>query len=394
MPGWETKTLAQLGDVSRGRSRHRPRNDPALYGGDIPFVQTGDVKSAVLHLTAFKQTYNEVGLAQSRLWPAGTVCLTIAANIAETAVLGIPACFPDSVVGVTVNESEADRYFVKYLVDFMRRAMTSVARGATQDNLSLAKLLEFEFSCPPLETQRKIAGVLRSLDGFIEAALQERDAVHAWLDHHFEATFSPDGEGDALVKYVDFVRGVEPGSAAYLDSKDESTTPFVRVADMVSVDLPDTFVSTSLLRDAVAQPGDILVSFDGTPGRVRMGLEGGFSSGIRRLDLTHTHVKPAFLYCLMRSSEIQKVIAAHSTGTTILHASSAVPELRLPASATISAVESFERTAWPLLERHLMRLDQVRAVGAMRDLLLPKLVSGDIDLSIPNVGSLAEMVEM
>ena len=93
MNKWKTKTyrLNEIGNVSRGRSRHRPRDDESLYGGKYPFIQTGDIKSANFRLTEFSQTYNEKGLAQSKLWNAGTLCITIAANIAETAILGIDA---------------------------------------------------------------------------------------------------------------------------------------------------------------------------------------------------------------------------------------------------------------------------------------------------------------
>lgn len=391
MPTWEVRTLAQLGDVSRGRSRHRPRNDPALYGGDFPFVQTGDVKAAVLHLRTYKQTYNETGLGQSRLWPIGTVCLTIAANIAETAVLAIPACFPDSVVGITVDESEADRYYVKYLVDFMRREMISVARGATQDNLSLSKLLEFRFRCPPLDTQRRIAGVLRSIDEFIEAALAESDVLHGWLDHHFEMSFPGGGDHQGrLDDHVTFVRGVEPGGHAYLDSAGDSAVPFARVADLVDIDLPETFVSEVLLGTAVADLADILVSFDGTPGRVRVGHIGGFSSGIRRLDPTSDWITPGFLYCLMRSREIRSVILAHSTGTTILHASSAIPELMVPSGATPETVRQFEPIASELLRRYVIRVQQVRVAASIRDVLLPKLLPGAIDVSQLDLDDLTE----
>ena len=89
------KKLNELGLVRRGKSKHRPRNEPSLYGGQYPFVQTGDVKAADLYLSDYTQTYNEKGLAQSRLWDPGTLCITIAANIAETAILAIKACFPE-----------------------------------------------------------------------------------------------------------------------------------------------------------------------------------------------------------------------------------------------------------------------------------------------------------
>ena len=56
---WEYKTLDELGSISRGRSKHRPRNDETLFGGKFPFVQTADVKKANLYLTDYEGTYNE-----------------------------------------------------------------------------------------------------------------------------------------------------------------------------------------------------------------------------------------------------------------------------------------------------------------------------------------------
>ena len=135
-------TLDSLGTVSRGRSRHRPRDAPFLYGGPYPFVQTGDVKKAGLYLREFGQTYSEAGLAQSKLWPVGTLCITIAANIADTAILDIEACFPDSVIGFVADQKKADPRFMKYLFDAVLKArFQSFTQGAAQDNLSQAKLL-------------------------------------------------------------------------------------------------------------------------------------------------------------------------------------------------------------------------------------------------------------
>ena len=109
----DPQRLDQLGSVARGKSRHRPRNDPSLYGGRWPFFQTGDVKAADLYLSKFTQTYSDIGLAQSKLWPAGTLCITIAANIADTAILGIPGCFPDSVVGFISDPAKSDVRYIK-----------------------------------------------------------------------------------------------------------------------------------------------------------------------------------------------------------------------------------------------------------------------------------------
>ena len=162
-------TLDQLGTVSRGRSRHRPRNAASLYGGAYPFVQTGDVKRSGLYLKVFEQTYSEEGLAQSKLWPVGTLCITIAANIAETSILDIEACFPDSVIGFNAYPDKADVRFVKYLFDAtLKMRFQLFTQGAAQDNLSQEKLLSIKFLVPEPAVQKNIADILSSYDDLIE----------------------------------------------------------------------------------------------------------------------------------------------------------------------------------------------------------------------------------
>lgn len=166
---WTPKRLDELGSVSRGRSRHRPRDSAHLYGGPHPFIQTGDVKHAGLYITGFSQTYTEAGLQQSKLWPAGTLCITIAANIADTSILGIDACFPDSVIGFIADPKQSDTRFVKYLFDATIKARArQFSQGATQDNLSQEKLLSLEFDVPPVAEQSRIADILSAYDDLIE----------------------------------------------------------------------------------------------------------------------------------------------------------------------------------------------------------------------------------
>lgn len=165
---WEPRKLDSLGFVGRGKSKHRPRNAPFLYDGPYPFVQTGDIKAADLYLNEYSQTYSEAGLAQSKLWEPGTLCITIAANIAETAILKIKACFPDSIVGFVADQAKCDVRFIKYYIDTIKLQMQNVSRGTTQDNLSVDKLLSFDFLTPPLPTQQKIAAILSAYDDLIE----------------------------------------------------------------------------------------------------------------------------------------------------------------------------------------------------------------------------------
>ena len=165
---WEKKTLDQLGSISRGKSKHRPRNDPKLFGGQYPFIQTADVKNANFYITEYSDTYNEAGLAQSKLWDVGTLCITIAANIADTGILGIPACFPDSVMGFIPYDGISDVRFIKYCFDLLQRDCKQISQGTAQDNLSWQKLSTIEFPAPPIETQHRIANILSAYDDLIE----------------------------------------------------------------------------------------------------------------------------------------------------------------------------------------------------------------------------------
>lgn len=110
---WSTMKLSQLGELNRGVSKHRPRNDPRLLGGAYPLIQTGDVSNSGLYILNYSSTYSELGLEQSRLWKSGTLCITIAANIAHTSILTFDACFPDSVVGFVPNDN-TNSVFVHY----------------------------------------------------------------------------------------------------------------------------------------------------------------------------------------------------------------------------------------------------------------------------------------
>jgi len=169
MKDWKPYKLNELGKVGRGKSKHRPRNEPSLFGGKYPFIQTGDVKSAEFYISDYSQTYSEKGLAQSKLWKKGTLCITIAANIAETAILNIDACFPDSIIGFVADKKKSDVKFIKYHFDLLKLHLQSISQGTTQDNLSQEKLLKFDFTVPiDVKHQQRIASILSAYDDLIE----------------------------------------------------------------------------------------------------------------------------------------------------------------------------------------------------------------------------------
>ncbi|WP_084717785.1 restriction endonuclease subunit S [Streptacidiphilus carbonis] len=184
LKGWPMHPLGDLGSLDRGVSKHRPRNDPKLLGGDHPLIQTGDVASSHGYITDFTSTYSDFGLAQSRLWPTGTLCITIAANIAKTGILKFDACFPDSIVGFSADSSTAE--YVQTWLSFLQKNLERMAPESAQKNINLAILRGLKIPHPGSVLIDRFAARLQeisALKGSQTASLGELDSLFASLQH-------------------------------------------------------------------------------------------------------------------------------------------------------------------------------------------------------------------
>lgn len=224
--GWCWATLPLLGTLDRGRSRHRPRNAQHLYGGPYPFIQTGDIRHANTFIREHKQTYSEAGLDQSRLWPAGTLCITIAANIAETAILGFDSCFPDSVVGFQANQDIASVRYVELYLRTVQARLEELAPATAQKNINLETLALVAIACPPRCEQDKIVeevdyrlSIVDGNESQIEVNLQRAARLRqSILKRTFEGRLVPqdptDEPAEKLLERIRQERAMANGSVA------------------------------------------------------------------------------------------------------------------------------------------------------------------------------------
>lgn len=393
---WKPFKLDELGFVGRGKSRHRPRNESSLYGGKYPFFQTGDIKAANFHLTDYSQTYSDMGLAQSKLWQPGTLCITIAANIAETAILGIPGCFPDSVVGFVANPDKADVRFVKYYMEILKLQMQSASRGTTQDNLSVDKLLTFDFLVPPLPTQRRIASILSAYDELIEnnqrriRILEDmaRSLYREWFVHFrypghesIPLTNSPLGQIPQgwEVRNVKDIANVTYGCALKSQSfnSDGNGLPVVRIRN----------IPTGASETYSAEECD--VKYQISNGHILVGMDGDFhmciwSNGhalqnqrVARFE-SQGEIGNYHLF-LALERPIQEFNMA-IVGTTVAHLGD-MHIKTIPIIWPTSALrERAKETLEPLSEQIIVLKRQTANLRRTRDLLLPRLLSGQVAL--------------
>lgn len=145
-------------DMQRGRFGHRPRNDPKLYGGDYPFIQTGDIVKASQNAgkITYSQTLNELGLKTSRLQTEKAVILTIAANIGDTAILDYPACYPDSLIALTPKSDDLRLEYINIYFKFIKSFLEDLAPQAAQKNINYQQLAPVPIVIPPLAVQDEI----------------------------------------------------------------------------------------------------------------------------------------------------------------------------------------------------------------------------------------------
>ena len=373
---WNYVTLDKLGSVSRGKSKHRPRNDKTLFGGKYPFIQTADVKAAGLYLNEYTKTYSDKGLAQSKLWPAGTLCITIAANIADTTILGIDACFPDSVMGFIPFEDVSNVKFVKYAFDILQRDCKKISQGTAQDNLSWKKLSTIKFPAPDIEIQDKIVSILSVYDDLIEnnqkqIKLLEEAAQRLYKEWFVDLRFPGhedvsvvDGvpEGWKKAKVTDFLE-VKYGK----DHKalTNGNTPVYGSGGVMRYVKPILYSGESVLIPRKGSLNNILL------------VSGDFWTidtmffSIPKLEnvakYTYLFLKGLDMYSFNIGAAVPSMTVKILEGIDILH-------------PTDTVLEQFERITSPIFEMKTILERQIKEAEQARDRLLPKLMTGELEV--------------
>jgi len=418
-PGWSYKKLNELGFVGRGKSKHRPRNEPSLYGGKHPFIQTAEVTASEFYIIKYSQTYSDLGLAQSKLWDKNTLCIVNAGeNTAETAILKFKACFPDSIIGFIANSEKADVRFIKYYLTTIKPQLRSITKGATQDNLSVSKLLLFDILTPPLPTQRKIAAILSAYDDLIENNTRRIEILEEMARSIYREWFvNFRFPGHEQVQMVDSELGlipegwevgklgdvscVIPGYA--FKSKDWQKTgiPVIKIKNINAdntVDLQKTdFVSQSILTPKIKKyllkGGEFLIAMTGATagkvGKLRTKEPMLLNQRVAKIEPLPNY--RSYIWQIISSEEGQNRFFKLADGAAQPNMSGLqIEEVRiiLPSLSLCIDFDSIVNDIYRQIDNFIFRNQTLRQT---RDLLLPRLISGEIDvenLDI-NTGSIA-----
>jgi type I restriction enzyme S subunit len=337
------------------------------------------------------------------MWPVGTLCITIAANICDTAILGIPACFPDSIVGFTAGAGVSDVVFVKYALDYAKQRFAGISRGATQDNLSLEKMLSQRLPVPPLAIQQRIASILGSHDELIEVnrrriailneiaqRLFEEWFVHFRFPGHQDVQLRSAGDlrvprGWGVSRLGDLTAFLSRGIAPRYD---ENATTLVVGQKCIREQRLSLGVARrqnkSVPQEKLVRQGDVLVNSTGVGTLGRAAQVEEVPAGLT-VDSHVTILRPLpeldhdyFGLALLRLEPLFERLGAGATGQTELNRSRVAEVEILVPPADLQT--HFGRHARPLRALAFKLGRQNEHLAQSRDLLLPRLISGELSV--------------
>lgn len=342
----------------------------------VPVVKIANVKSGRIARNGLGFVSPDVATQATRFaLVAGDVVMAMTGYVGELAVVrkeDLPLLLNQRVGKCSPTSADLNKGFMYYALACpdARRQLQGLAQGSAQPNLAARDFGEVEVYLPPIAEQRAIAEVLGAFDDKIAVNGRVATSVREILGARFSSLASRVEWNVPLSEWVVLTKGVEPGRSNC--NENATGSPFIRVGDLGQY---GTTLWTTYPTSSVATEGDVLVAFDGTPGRVATGMSGVFSSGIRRVDIVRESLSPGICLALFDSPEVQQVIRDYSTGTTILHAGASIPHIKVP-SFDSAAFRQLATEADQLFALLLSALRESYLLKQTRDALIPELLSG------------------
>jgi type I restriction enzyme, S subunit len=393
--------LTSIGNLLLGTIDYRGKTPPMSKTG-IPCISAANIKGGVVTIGE-KFVSNET----YALWTTrgfikpGDVLITTEAPVAEVAQLPADRTYliTRRVIALQVNPSEANEKFLKYwlLCRENKKGLELLAHGATVPRIFKEDILECQLVIPPLQTQRKIAAILSAYDDLIENNLRrikilEEIAQNLYLEWFVKFRFP----GHKNVRLVDSPLGRIPQGWESINirsiadttygfafkskqfNSDKNGIPVVRIRDVLAGTSP-IYSPEKAGAKYLVENGDILVGMDG---EFHMGFWiGGPAYLVQRVARFRTkgNVGRHFLFLSLKGPI--KHFNATITGTTVAH----LGDKHIKTIEIVCPPQPLSNQANDILEPFLDQILTLRLKNATlrstRDLFLPKLISGEIDLS-------------
>jgi len=405
--GWRKVRLGEVCKLMSSGGTPSRRNPLFFKNGSFLWVKSQELRDKSIYDTEEKITEEALRKSSAKSYPVNTILLAMyGATVGKLGILKVSSTINQAICGMVVNEQVADYRFLFYLLLFKRGDLIAKAFGAAQQNLNQDLIKNFDILLPPLHIQRRIAAILSAYDDLIEnntrrIKILEEMAQTIYKEWFVKFRFP----GYDKVKLVDSELGPIPEGwevmrlSTLVDpqygytesaSEDEVGPKYVRGTDINKTSyiqwdsVPYCPINEANHTKFKLVVGDILVIRMADPGKggiVEKGIDAVFASYLIRLHIKSNSLSPYYLFYFLLSDRYQDYVTGASTGTTRKSASAGVItdiDIIIPAN---NICEQFEKEISTIRLMLNKLLDKNAILRRTHDLLLPKLISGEVDVT-------------
>lgn len=399
---WPTKELGELTDICRGSSP-RPIADTRYFdGGTVPWVKIADATKSGKFLYETKQHVNDFGASFSRRLPPGTILVAASGTLGYTQILGVEGCAHDGWL-ILQNLRDLDRDFAYYALKTLEQHFFNSGSGAAIQNINTDILRKSEIPHPPLPVQQRIAGILSAYDELIENSQRRikilesmvRALYREWFVHfrfpgheNHPRFASPLGEipqgweAIAFTEIADVLSGGTPktstpeywdGDIPFFTPRDAPDCFYVKDADKHVTEL-----GLSKCASQLYPPDTVFITARGTVGKVALpSVPMAMNQSCYALR-GKSGISQRFLFLMtLQQVEYLKTNTGGATFDTIVVDTFRRMQIAKPPHDLIAA---FTRNVDSVFEQVNTLQRQIQNLRRTRDLLLPRLLSGQINV--------------
>jgi len=409
VPAWSELTIEQC--CTRVTSGGTPRrNNPDFYrGGTVPWVKTGELKDSVIDPSAIEEWITEEAIRDSsaKVLPRDTVLMAMYGDGRTIGSLGLvrsPVSCNQACCAMIPNPDICDAQFLFYAIRYYRDAWIKIAHGGAQRNLSGSIIRQRKIAVPSLPIQKRIASILGAYDDLIEVNRRRITVLEEIARRLFDEWFvrfrfpghescsrieTPDGpmpEGWQVSRIGDLTSFLSRGITPTYDANASSLVINQKCIRNQRLSLTEARTqSKAVPEDKVVLAGDVLVNSTGvgTLGRVAQAEE--VPPGIT-VDSHVTIVRAGaqlnrdfFGLALLRMEPMFERLGAGATGQTELNRGRIADQVLIMPPANLQS--EFGLHARPIRSLAFKLAKQNYALAESRDILLPRLVSGELSIS-------------
>ncbi|MEU4008091.1 restriction endonuclease subunit S [Streptomyces pseudogriseolus] len=366
-----------LSSVARLESGHTPsRQHPEYWGGDVPWIGIKDAtRNHGRTIENTLQTITQAGLNNSsaRLLPAGTVCLSRTASVGYVVTMGVPMATSQDFINWVCGPEISSRY-LHYILLMEQESVRRFAHGTTHQTVYFPEAKAFHVCIPDRAGQERVVAVLGALDDKIAV----NEGIAATADElsgeifRYAMTTSPDRFAECpLSETAQFING-----RAFTKDATGTGRMVIRIAEINSGPGNSTvYNEIEVSDDHLARPGDVLFAWSGSLTVARwFRPEAIINQHIFKCVPKHGNPHWLVSQLVHRKIDDFRAIAADKA-TTMGHIQRRHLDepVSVPKPDELTALDS--RIA-PLWERALLAERESLSLAALRDTLLPQLMSG------------------